>query len=162
KSTAGVAMRTILAGIAGLIFAAPTAFAAEPVDYLKQVKPLLSARCYACHGALQQKSDLRLDTAALIRQGGSRGPAIVGGNSDESLLIDAVTGTNGMRRMPPKDEGAPLSEQQVAILRAWIDQGAKAPAEPVPEDPRKHWAFRKPVRPPVPRVANTAWVRNPI
>src|SRR5579871_929605 len=80
--------------------------AAEPVDYVQDVKPILSRRCYSCHGALKQKNELRLDTAALALKGGSGGPAIVPGNSGESLLIDAVTGADGVKLMPP--EGEPL------------------------------------------------------
>ncbi len=138
--------------------AAPAA-RAEAVDYLRDVKPILGARCYSCHGALRQRSGLRLDTAALIRKGGKAGPAVVPGKSDESPLIEAVRG-DGRPRMPPEGEGEPLSEKQVAVLRAWIDQGAKAPDESVPEGPRRHWAFRVPVRPLLP--ANDGWARNGI
>ena len=64
--------------------------------------------------------------------------------------------------MPPESEGVPLSAAEVATIRTWIDQGAKAPPEPVPEDPRKHWAYQPPVRPGIPRVADPAGTRNPI
>src|ERR1700694_602791 len=111
----------------------------EPVDYVQDVKPILSRRCYACHGALKQKNDLRLDTAALAIKGGSAGAAIVPGKSDESLLIEAVTGAEGVKKMPP--EGEPLTPEQIAALRSWIDQGAKAPAEKIPEDPARHWSY---------------------
>jgi hypothetical protein len=129
------------------------------VDYLRDVKPILSRRCYACHGALQRKSGLRLDTATAIRRGGDTGPAIVAGQAAESLLIEAVTGADGWR-MPP--EGEPLSDPEILRLRSWIDQGAKAPPEPEPADPRAHWAFRPPVRPAIPAVRDAAWTRNPI
>src|SRR5262249_39173053 len=59
----------------------------EAVDYVQDIKPLLSRRCYSCHGSLKQKNDLRLDTAALAIKGGGAGPAIVPGKSAESLLI---------------------------------------------------------------------------
>jgi hypothetical protein len=66
-------------------------------------------------------------------------------------------------RMPPEKDGAALTREQIALLSAWIDQGAKGPPdEPVPEDPRKHWAFQKPVRPAVPKVSETTWATNPI
>ena len=133
---------------------------ADPVDYVQDVKPILSRRCYSCHGALKQKNDLRLDTAALAKQGGSSGPAIVPGKSDESLVIEAVTGAEGVKKMPP--EGEPLTADQIAKLRAWIDAGAKAPVEKTPEDPTKHWSYQRPVRPPLPAVRNAAWVKNPI
>ena len=135
---------------------------AEPVDYVRDVRPILRQRCYSCHGALKQKSALRLDTAASIRKGGKRGPAIAVGRSAESVLVTAVTGRDGWR-MPPEEEGAPLSEREIAILKQWIDQGAKAPQSEEPEqDSREHWAFRPPVRRAIPKVPNTDWVRNPI
>jgi len=137
--------------------------AAEPVDYLREVKPLLTARCQACHGALQQKAGLRLDTAKLLREGGNSGPAVVPGKSSASLLIAHLTAAGGKRRMPPADQDEALSEKQVLLLRDWIDQGATGPADEKPEaDPKDHWAFRPPVRRAVPKVKDTARVRNPI
>jgi hypothetical protein len=146
-----------------VLFCAATAFAEdqpEPVDYVQDVKPILSRRCYSCHGALKQKNDLRLDTADLAIKGGGAGPAIVPGKSDESLLIDAVTGTEGVKKMPP--EGEPLTAEQIEKLRAWIDQGAKAPVEKIPEDPAKHWSYQPPVRVPLPAVKDAVWAQNPI
>jgi hypothetical protein len=120
------------------------------VDYVRDVKPLLARRCYSCHGALKQRSGLRLDTAALMRQGGDGGPAVVAGRSDESPLIEAVAGQDGWR-MPPEGEGEALSAEQVALLKAWVDAGAKAPADEQGQaDPRRHWAFLPPKRPEVP------------
>jgi hypothetical protein len=132
----------------------------KPVDYLKQVKPLLAARCYSCHGNLRQQSGLRLDTAGLMLSGGESGPVVVPGDSGQSLLIDALRGTGGMSLMPA--EGEPLSEDQIALVAAWIDQGAVAPEEDIPEDPRLHWAFQSPVATDPPTVANQDWVRNPV
>ena len=101
--------------------------APETVDYLRDIKPILSARCFSCHSALRQKANLRLDAAQLIRQGGESGPAFKPGQSAESLLLHAVTGTRQATPMPPKSEGEPLTEKQIALLAAWIDQGAVAP-----------------------------------
>ncbi len=134
----------ILAFVLGL---AQNAMAAPPVDYAREVKPILAARCTSCHGAIRQKAGLRLDTADFVRRGGKRGPAVEPGKSGASLLIDRVTGAGGSDRMPPESEGVSLSDREVAMLRAWIDQGAKAPPEPTPEDPRKHWAYQPPARP---------------
>jgi len=142
---------------------AATAWADEPsdpVDYVQDIKPILSRRCSSCHGALKQKNELRLDTAALAIKGGSGGPAIVPGKSGESLLIDAVTAADGVKLMPP--EGEPLTAEQIAKLRAWIDQGAKAPAEKTPEDPARHWSYQPPVRAPLPAVRDPVWGQNPI
>jgi Protein of unknown function (DUF1553)/Protein of unknown function (DUF1549)/Planctomycete cytochrome C len=138
--------------------------AAEParIDYLRDVKPLLQSRCWSCHGALRQKANLRLDTAPLIRKGGKSGSALIAHNSSGSLLIDAVAGINGATRMPPKTEGPALADKEIALLKAWIDQGGAAPQEAVPEDPRKHWAFQPPIRPPLPAIHEPEWAKNPI
>src|SRR4051812_5124824 len=90
--------------------------APQPVDYARQIKPLLAGRCASCYGALAQKAKLRLDTAAFIRKGGRNGPAIVPGRGSASLLIDAVLGRD-RPRMPPENEGSPLSVEQVALLK---------------------------------------------
>jgi mono/diheme cytochrome c family protein len=144
------------------LFAGPVA-AAEPVDYLRDVKPILAANCYACHGAEKQRSGLRLDTAAALLHGGNAGPAAVPGKSADSLLVKAVTGADDVKVMPPK--GPRLTAAQVATLRAWIDGGARAPAGEAPQviaTKSKHWAFQPPLRPAVPRVKDGARPRNPI
>src|SRR5436309_1361055 len=83
-------------------------FAADRVDYVRGVKPIFVARCYACHGALEQKNGLRLDTVAFMKKGGDNGPALVPGNSPKSLLVNHILGAGGARRMPPKSEGEGL------------------------------------------------------
>ena len=128
------------------------------VDYIRDVKPILARHCYRCHGPLKQESGLRVDTVPFILKGGDQGAAIVALKSDKSLLIEAVTRTNGSR-MPP--EGEPLEVEEIARLRAWIDAGAHAPAE-VAADPAKHWSFQRPVRLAVPKVADAEWNSNPI
>src|SRR5581483_91366 len=121
----------------------------DSVDYAKQIKPVLQARCYACHGALKQKGGLRLDTAALAIKGGETGPAITPGDVADSAILERVSATEDSQRMPP--EGEPLKPAEIAALRAWIAQGAKAPADETPErDPRDHWAFKAPTRPALP------------
>ncbi len=132
---------------------------AEQAEFARDVKPILVKRCFRCHSSVKQESGFRLDSVAAIMKGGESGPAIVPGSSRESLLFQAVTGSD-LLQMPP--EGEPLTAKEIDVLRRWIDQGAKSPltagatAEPV------HWAFRQPARPPVPKVANGQWVLNPI
>jgi hypothetical protein len=153
-------MRTCFTLLVGVVMPAQLV-AAEPVDYLRDVKPVLKERCYACHGALKQKAKLRLDTAESIRKGGRDGPAVQPGDAAGSLLVDRVADPEETTRMPP--QGKPLTEQQIARLKAWINQGAHGPAGEKPEeDPRRHWAFQVPVRPPLPAVADTAWSHNPV
>jgi hypothetical protein len=100
------------------------------VEYVRDIKPILSQNCYFCHGPAVSKGGLRLDRVELIRTGGSGGPALVAGKIGESLLVARVTGAR--RSMPPRDAGTPLTEEQVRLLKTWIDQGAKAPVEPGP------------------------------
>ena len=145
-------MNRLTSTLATLLCCAATAVAgvtAERVDYLKDIKPVLAARCYACHGALKQKAGLRLDTAAAIRKGGENGPAIVASKPEKSRLLKRVTAKDEDDRMPP--EGEPLTSEQIAKLTEWLKQGASAPAtEKADEDPGKHWAFIAPVRSAVP------------
>lgn len=132
------------------------------VDYLRDVKPLLKQHCYACHGALHQEGKLRLDTGGLVRKGGETGPAaVVGKPLSESPIIRRITATDPAVRMP--HEGKPLTEQQIAVIKAWVEQGANSPADEKPEvDPKHHWSFQPVVRPTVPAAKNAGWVRNPI
>src|SRR6478752_10454078 len=144
-----------------LIFSSASVTMAEPIDYDKQIKPIFTARCKACHGALKQEGGLRLDTGAFARQGGDSGTIIAPGKASSSELITRVTSADASERMP--QEGELLTTQQIAALRQWIDEGAKSPAdEKAEKDPREHWSFRPIVRPPVPQVLNAEWVRNPI
>ena len=136
--------------------------AAERVDYLKAVKPVLAARCYSCHGALKQNSGLRLDTAELLRKGGKHGPAIVAGKPDASLLIKKVSAHSLDERMPP--EGEPLKPEQIAVLREWVAAGAPAPKDEQPErDPREHWAFKAPAKSAIPTTGyRPSAIGNPV
>ncbi len=145
--------RTLLAsGVMGS-WLALTASAAEPVDYLRDIKPILKERCFACHGALKQQAKLRLDTGASIRQGGDGGPAVVATKPANSPLIERITSTDASTRMPA--EGRPLTAEQITLIKNWIEQGARSPDNELPEpDPREHWAFKKPVRAAVPDISN--------
>src|SRR5262245_14227403 len=156
-------MRSIVSSAVILCLAGSTASAADRVDYVRGVKPIFAARCYACHGALQQKNGLRLDTVDFMKKGGDNGPAIVPGRSAESRLVEHITGKGGARRMPPRSEGEGLDQRQIATIRAWIDEGAVGPADEKPEpDPRAHWAFKPPARVALPKVKDAAWAKNPI
>ncbi|MAR11425.1 MAG: hypothetical protein CL681_15885 [Blastopirellula sp.] len=134
---------------------------AQTVDYAAQVKPILSIKCYSCHGALKQESGLRLETRELMLHGGEGGTVIVPGKPGKSAIIQRVT-AGGAEQMPPANEGSPLTDDEVGILRRWIDQGAVAPEETVPADPRQHWAFQPIARPPIPSVRDAGSVENPI
>src|SRR6266511_2256851 len=108
------------------------------VDYEKDVKPILAHNCYSCHGDTVQQSGLRLDLRQNALRGGDYGPVIVPGKSAESKLIKRVVDGDGGLQMPPT---GPLTDDEIGILRAWIDQGAEfrtsiAEAPPKPIDPK--------------------------
>ncbi len=135
----------------------------EQVDYVRAVKPILAKRCYVCHGAWKQNGGLRLDTGASIRKGGETGPAAVADDVSASLLIGVITGTAGFR-MPPENEGAPLSAAEIEIIKKWIEQGATSPVDEQPAvDPRTYWSYQRVRRPSAPTLAERSdWPRNPI
>ena len=142
----GVRVGTWLLLTAGL---AVRAHSAEPVDYAKDVKTVLKSRCFACHGALKQESNLRLDTVAGMQKGGDGGVVIKAGDVAGSLIVTKITHADPAERMPPEGE-PPLKAEQIAAIKSWIEQGARGIPNEQPEpDPRQHWAFQKPARPPV-------------
>jgi mono/diheme cytochrome c family protein len=127
----------------------PPASRAADVDFNRDVLPILSANCFACHGpdAGKRKAELRLD----VREGAAGGKAIVPGKPDKSELLARLTADDAAGRMPPPKAGARLKPEQVRVLRDWIEQGA-AYAE--------HWAFVPPNRPEIPKLKHPP--TNPI
>lgn len=143
----------VLAATARLAGAEPPA-----VDFNRDIRPILSNRCAKCHGpdASQRKGGtdgLRLDTreGALADLGGYA--AIVPGQPEKSALIARITAADEDERMPPKEAGPRLSPREIDLLRAWIAQGAPYAA---------HWSYQPPRRPPLPPVARSEWLRNPV
>jgi hypothetical protein len=128
------------------ITAQPPLYAADKVDYVKQIKPLLATKCYACHGALKQEGGLRLETLALMTQGGDSGATVVSGDTAASTILERITADEDSR-MPPSEDGAALKPAEIALLRSWIAAGAIAPDEETPLAPTAHWAFRRIERP---------------
>jgi hypothetical protein len=134
--------------------AVPQALPAR-VDFSRDIRPILSTKCFACHGpdAGARMANLRLDRRgeATKDRGGYR--AIAPGKTAASRVCQRIGERDPARRMPPPGSGRVLTAQDVRLIRRWIEQGA-----PYAE----HWAFVKPRRPPAPHVKNAAWVRNPI
>ena len=127
------------------------------IDFARDIESILIKRCSECHGPDQQKSKLRLDSRTAALQPGKSGhPALVPGQPEESELIKRITTSDPDDVMPPK--GARLTEQEVANLRQWIQEGATWPEV----DIRRHWAFVTPARPTPPAVSRTGWAQNEI
>ncbi len=119
--------------------------ASTPVDFTRDVQPLLTDRCVKCHGPEKQKADLRLDVKSRAMRGGDSGKVIEPGKSAESRLIHLVAGLEEDAVMPPKGER--LTAEQIGLLRAWIDQGATWPdAKPARSE---HWSLQPLRDPPV-------------
>src|SRR5437867_3251 len=125
--------------------------AGSSLAYNRDVRPILSENCFACHGPdkNQRKGKLRLD----VREAALDKKAIVPGKPDESELVKRLYTTNTDDVMPPPESHKKLSPEQKTLLERWIAQGAEY--EP-------HWAYINPVRPEVPRTKNSERVRNPI
>ncbi|MBI3759038.1 MAG: DUF1549 domain-containing protein [Deltaproteobacteria bacterium] len=124
--------------------------AAQGVDFDREIRPLLSDNCFQCHGPdeQQRKARLRFDTkeGAFAKAG-----VIVPGKAAESRLFKRISATDPAMLMPPPQSGHKLTEQQINLLKRWIDEGARW---------NEHWAFVAPKRPELPPVKNTAWPRN--
>ncbi|MFM1961336.1 MAG: hypothetical protein RLZZ172_181 [Bacteroidota bacterium] len=136
-----------------------TAYASLPeeIDFNRDVKRILSDKCFACHGpdAQKQKADLRLDIpeAAYAKVTESGLKAIKPGNLRRSEVIHRILSNDPEYRMPTPESHLSLTEQEKAILIKWIEQGAEY---------KPHWAFVAPEKKMPPRVSNKSWVRNPI
>lgn len=126
--------------------------AAAPISFSRDIRPILANNCFACHGPdeKQRETKFHFDT----REGAfAEDGIIVPGDAAKSMLVQRITNPDPEERMPPPDSGHALTERQIALLRRWIDEGAKWDT---------HWAYAPPKRPGAPDVSRTAWVRNPI
>ena len=124
--------------------------AGEKVDFNTEIRPVLNDRCVACHGGVKTNSGLNLQFRDLALLGGDSGdPAIIPGNASGSAMIMKVTHPNPADRMPKDDE--PLSEDEIELLRNWIEQGANWD---------RHWAYERPVK--TDPDINDDWIRSPI
>jgi len=125
--------------------------AGQPPEFLRDVRPILKERCFACHGALQQQSGLRVDSLAFLHQGGDSGTAIDRQSPESSRILERIAAEDSSLRMPP--EGQPFTPQQLQTIRDWLAGGTPIAGEDRPEpSPQEHWAFQKPLRQPPPKV----------
>src|SRR6266581_2045029 len=126
------------------------------VDFNREIRPILTENCYKCHGPDDgaRKAKLRFDVRdAALKPAKSGKVAIVPGAPEKSEMVARVTTTDDDDRMPPLKTGKKLSAVQIESLRRWIAQGAPYAI---------HWAYVRPVRPPLPQVKNKRWPLNPI
>src|SRR5215813_3250783 len=124
----------------------------QKADFNKDIRPILSDKCYTCHGPGRQMAGLRFDREDGAKQGLKSGHfAIVPGDIEKSEIVSRISTPDVAARMP---RGAPpLSPREIAMVRLWVEQGAQW---------QKHWSFIPPVRPAPPKVMDASWVHNPI
>ena len=135
---------------------APRAATVSPIDFNRDIRPLLSDRCFSCHGpdAAKRQAGLRLDEptgASLVLDSGGRG--IVPGDAAESGVISRVVSADPDLVMPPPHVGKPVTAAEAELLRRWIAAGAAY---------RGHWAFERVTRPAVPQTRDEKWPRTPV
>lgn len=127
------------------------------VDFNFHIKPILSDRCFSCHGPDQNavKANLQLHTSkgALQQELTSGNRAFVAGKLKKSEAFQRITSTDPELKMPPPDFERQLSEYEIALIAKWIEQGAEF---------KPHWSFIPPHSPPIPEVKDKAWLGNPI
>jgi hypothetical protein len=146
--------------------------AADIEFFEKSVRPLLVERCFECHSADNAESDLQLDSRSGMLAGGERGPAILPGKPEASLLVSAIN-HGEVLQMPPKVKLAP---QQIALIAEWIKRGApwpgdegaspaiepRRPGNAVTDEDRQFWSFQRPIAQAPPEVNNEAWARSAV
>lgn len=125
----------------------------QKIDYARDIQPILSDKCYQCHGPDQKarKAKLRLDLREDAIKNRDGFHAILPGKPDESNLIDRIQETDPDEIMPPPKTGKKLSVQEIALIKQWISEGA---------DFTRHWAFVPPRKPPTPKTLDTVWSRS--
>ena len=146
----------LVLGVGVLLAAASAVRGGDPIDFNRDIRPILSDRCLKCHGFDEpnRKGGLRLDTREGITAPAESGVApVISGDPSASALMDRVSHADPDLRMPPADAGPPLTAAQIEKLRAWIAQGAAW---------SPHWALAKPQRPPLPRVRDKEWGSHPV
>jgi hypothetical protein len=135
---------------------------ANPINFVKDVRPIFEKHCYSCHSASKQKSGFRLDVKSEALKGGDAyAPSIIPGKAKESPLVHFINGTESDLLMPP--EGEKLTGEEIAIISRWIDEGAAWP-EGVDrvsiKDRRDHWSFKPISKPIIPEVMQADWPRH--
>ncbi|MFN8742370.1 MAG: PSD1 and planctomycete cytochrome C domain-containing protein [Pirellula sp.] len=127
----------------------------KPIEYNRDVRPILSDKCFACHGADvgTREAGLRLDTTDSLNVRDTGSAAIVAGQSAESLIIERIISEDADLKMPPPHLNKALTANEIDILKKWIDQGAKY---------QNHWAFESPRRTEPPKLDNSKLIQNPI
>ncbi len=141
--------------LVALVIPIASVAADRPVDFARDIRPLLSDKCFFCHGPdpNHREADLRLDVREDVFADRGGYAAVVPGKLDESELIARITSDDESMKMPPPDSHKELTAEQIALIKRWVEQGAEW---------KGHWAYDPLTRPAVPQVADGAWAIDPI
>jgi mono/diheme cytochrome c family protein len=149
-------MALVRAALVAWVFCLGSAARAQqqPVDFDREIRPLLAKNCFVCHGPDEEdrQAELRLDVREGLFSQRDEGVTVLPGKPQASLLFNRLT-ADADQRMPPMDSGRELDADQIELVRRWIEQGAAF---------RRHWAFEPPVRPALPEVVDSQWPLQPI
>ena len=143
-----------LVALAVFAWGAPAANA-QGIDFNRDIRPILSDHCFACHGPDEEKleADLRLDSRDGLFRESDDIHVVVPGELQRSELFRRISSTDPDEQMPPKDFGRPLKPAQIELIRRWIESGAEW---------KQHWSFIAPKRPAAPEVSQPDWIANAI
>ncbi|RYD84681.1 MAG: DUF1549 domain-containing protein, partial [Verrucomicrobiaceae bacterium] len=142
--------------LAGVLPAQLLALESKPVDFAREIRPILSENCFACHGpdSAKRKSGLRLDEQTSAYAPAESGDiAVVPGKPDESQLLLRIVSKDADEVMPPPDEHKKLKPEQISLIRRWIQEGARYTG---------HWAYQPVAEPALPTVRDRSWPCMPI
>ena len=148
-------MRRLLTTVALFALGLPAVAAETAVNFVRDVRPILAKNCFGCHGPDEKKrqAGLRLDVESSAKAERKGRKAIVPGDPTASTLVRRIDSADADEKMPPADSGRALTQEQIDLLKQWVKQGAKW---------GQHWAFEKPVRPPLPVVKRADWAKGSI
>ncbi|MFP6615620.1 MAG: c-type cytochrome domain-containing protein [Candidatus Hydrogenedentota bacterium] len=142
--------------VCGISIAYPSARADDKVDFNRDVRPIISEKCYACHGpdSAAREKDLRFDIReGLFGKSEFGQPLIVPGDPEESEIYYRITAEDPDERMPSADSNLSLTKEEIDVIKRWIEEGAPW---------QGHWAFVPPERPELPAISEPAWPENEI
>ena len=172
RALCGIFRLLLVIGVGSIPVSAQESESDRFAFFERRIRPIFANQCFACHNPKSKLGGLQIDSRASLLQGGSRGPAIVPGDPEASLLIRATTHQDPNLKMPM---GGQLKDQEIEALRTWVTMGAPWPEIVAAESPdsekgrfvppperRKFWSFQPLRKPSPPNVRDKSWAKSPI
>ncbi|TWT43552.1 Planctomycete cytochrome C [Thalassoglobus neptunius] len=164
----GLVVRNVAAQPTDPPSSSPNGGQVDAIDFVRDIQPIFREHCYECHAGTTEEGGLNLGIKERAFQGGDSGSLIEAGNSEESLLLQMISGEEGERLMPPEGSQQ-LSDEQIELIRVWVTQGANWPesanvVNPKMDRAKTHWAFQRLTKHIVPpyRHSHDNWSKTPI